>query len=107
MNQPSQIPTGLVRNGDIPKFEVTQAINHVNGLVAILSPPPHHLEKVLPGTPVPKGKADLYLVRLDDLSKKEITLVDANRKKPTGMNRDGIPMNSTGLNLKRKNETQD
>ena len=54
LNSPAQIPTALVRNGDIPEFHVTQAVNHINGLVSVMSPPPHHLQEVLPGTPVPK-----------------------------------------------------
>ena len=54
LNSPAQIPTALVRNGDIPRFQVTQAVNHINGLVSVMSPPPHQLQEVLPGTPVPK-----------------------------------------------------
>ena len=109
LNQPTQIPAGfssMVRNGDIPPFEVTQAADHPNGPISILSPPPHQLEKSTPRAPVPKGKPGLYLVRLDDLAKKEITLIDVNNR-PTGMNRDGVPMNNVGVALKRKNETQD
>ena len=85
-----------------------------------MSPPPHHLQEVLPGTPVPKviphvataadtliqGKAGFWLVKLDDLAKKEVTFVDANMV-PTGMKRDGVPMNRVGVALKRKNEVQD
>lgn len=120
LNSPAQIPTALVRNGDIPDFQVTQAVNHINGLVSVMSPPPHHLQEVLPGTPVPKviphvataadtliqGKAGFWLVKLDDLAKKEVTFVDANMV-PTGMKRDGVPMNRVGVALKRKNEVQD
>ena len=53
-----------------------------------------------------KGKACLCLVKLDDLAKKEVTLIDAC-KAPAGMNRDGVSMNRAGVALKRKNEVQD
>ena len=41
-------PMSNIRGGKIPDLQVVQAINHVRGLVAVTSPPPHEIKEVLP-----------------------------------------------------------
>ena len=92
-------PVSNVRRGDIPDLQVVQAVNHLRGMVAITSPPPHQIKEVLPGTPVPKGKACLVLVQLKDLLNKEIAMVDV-KKERKGFAVNGIPLNSVAVKRK-------
>lgn len=96
-------PLSSVRRGSIPDLKVVQAVNHLKGTIAVNSPPPHQIKKVLPGTPVPKGKACVCLVRLNDLANKEVVIVDVKRDEKRGFAVNGIPM--TSVSLKRKNES--
>ena len=89
-------PISIIRS-DVPRLEVTHTADHVTGRVAICSPPPLKLAGSLPGNPVPKGKCHVCVVRLKELAKKEIALVECNKEK--GKERRGVA-------LKRKNETQ-
>lgn len=88
-----------VRRGDIPDLQVVQAVNHLRGMIAVTSPPPHQIKEVLPGTPVPKGKACLVLVQLKDLLNKEIAMVDVKKGKK-GFSVNGIPLNSVAVKRK-------
>ena len=88
-----------VRRGDIPDLQVIQAVNHLQGMASVTSPPPHHIKEVLPGTPIPKGKACLLLVQLKDLVNKEVTTVDV-KKERKGFTPDGIAMNSGAFKRK-------
>ena len=94
-------PVSNIRKGDIPELQVIQAINHLRGMVQITSPPPHQMKEVLPGTPVPKGKACLILVQLKDLVNKEVATVDV-KKERRGFAVNGVPMNN--VTVKRENE---
>ena len=94
-------PLSTVRKGSIPDLTVVQAINHLRGMVAINSPPPHQLKEVLPGTPIPKGKSCICLVQLKDLANKEMVVVDVKKEK-RGFAVNGVPM--TSVSLKRKSE---
>ena len=92
-----------VRRGDIPDLQVIQAVNHLRGMVSVTSPLPHHIKEVLPGTPIPKGKACLVLVQLKDLMNKEVATFDV-KKGRKGFASDGIPMNNAPVKRKIKEE---
>ena len=94
-------PVSNIRKGDIPEFQVVQAINHLRGMAAVTSPPPHLIKEVLPGTPVPKGKACLILVQLKDLINKDVATVDVKKEK-RGFAVNGVPMNN--VTIKRENK---
>ena len=103
---PAQMnPMSNIRGGKIPDLQVVQAINHIRGLVAVTSPPPHEIKEVLPGIPVPKGKAGVYLVQLKDLVNKEVAIVDLKKKGKEGFAVNGVPM--TSVSLKRKIDDQE
>ena len=70
-------------------------------MVQITSPPPHQIKEVLPGTPVPKGKACLVLVQLKDLANKEVATIDV-RKEKRGFAVNGVPMNSVSIKKEKK-----
>ena len=57
-------------------MKVVQAINMIGGTAAVTSPPPHLLNKAVPSSPTPKGKAKICLVELDDLPIKEVLITD-------------------------------
>ena len=92
-------PISNVRRGDIPDLQVVQAVNHLQGMAAVTSPPPHQIKEVLPGTPIPKGKACLLLVQLKDLVNKDIATVDV-KKERKGFRVNGIPLNSVAVKRK-------
>ena len=57
-------------------MKVVQAINMIGGTAAVTSPPPHLLNKAVPSSPTPKGKAKICVVELDDLPIKEVLITD-------------------------------
>ena len=90
------ISTTSARHGQIPDFEVEQAMDQIGGMVTVCSPPPIQHNKFTPGTPVPKGEAHLTLTKLSELEKKEFAVVDCKGNKT---------QKRMGVALKRKNET--
>ena len=73
---PASSAVNTVRNCPVPSMKVVQAINMTVGTAAVTSPPPHLLERAVPSSPTPKGKALVCVVELEDLPNKEVLITD-------------------------------
>lgn len=94
---PVDVAVNTVRSCPVPPLKVVQAVNMASGTVSVTSPPPHLLNKVIPGSPTPTGEATVCLVSLDDLAKKEVLIIDGANKQNE----------FTGLVIKDKSETNE
>ena len=74
---PAITPFNKIREGTIPDFKVTQALNFRNGPMAITTPPPHVVSEFENASiPMPKGRRNLCYVRLAHLGQKQLVVKD-------------------------------
>ena len=73
---PAESAVNTIRNCPVPSMKVVQAINVVAGTAAVTSPPPHLLNKAVPSSPTPRGKALVCVVKLDDLPSKQVLITN-------------------------------
>ena len=83
---PAIAPFNKIREGVIPEFKVTQALNVRNGQRAVTTPPPHLVSEFESATiPMPKGKKNITYVRLAQFEQKQMVVKGETDEETTAM----------------------